>query len=1020
MIASSFYIVDSEMSVIPQVEDDVNYNTAESETSTIPQIEDDENYNPADLLKNLKIKNINKIILAQLNLNSIRNKFEQLNAIIQKNIDVLVINETKIDTSFPTVQFNIEGFSPPLRMDRPVNGDNGGGTLIYIKEGIPYKILKSHPEKINFEGIFFEINLRNKKWLLFGGYNPDKKDIIEFLDKLSTNLNSYLNRYENILLLGDFNSEIIESHMKDFCDMYAFSNLIKDHTCYKNPENPSSIDMILTNRASSFQLSQTVETGISDYHKMTVTVMKSHFQKKPPLSIRYRSYKHFNDDQFNFDLQGRLNDIENNELDYEIFENTFMNELNKHAPLKTKMVRANNAPFMNSTLSKAVMKRSRLKNIFHNKPTKNNELAYKRYRNYCTNLFKREKRKYYENIDTKQITDNKKFWKTVKPLFSEKITEKRSIILVDDNEIISEDKKVADTLNDFFSNSVKDLNIEGYQTNFTPIQENDDVTNSILKFKDHSSIIKIKELVKIDNKFTFSRTEVDEIEKEICLLNGNKPTTSNSIPAKILKTSNKVCSKHLTKIYNESKANYNFPCRLKAAEITPVHKKDETFLKKNYRPVSILPPPSKIFERNMYNQIYEYMNNHLSPYLCGFRKGFSAQHCLMVMIEKWKKALDKKLNAGAILTDLSKAFDCINYALLIAKLEAYGFDHDSLSYILSYLTNRQQRTKVNNKYSEWSNIETGVPQGSILGPLLFNIYINDIFYFINETDIANYADDNTPYAIDPNVDILIEKLECDVAILAKWFNENYLKLNEDKCHMIITNHSNDLSAMIGNEKVTGSSSVKLLGITIDNKLNFEEHVSNICKKVSLKLHALSRIANHMSMNKLKVIMKAFIESQFSYCPLIWMFHSRQLNNKINKLQERALRIVYKDTQSTFEELLIKDESFTLHQKNLQKLATEMYKINNNLAPSMMEDIFPKNKNPYEMRCNNPFQGFNIRTVKNGSETISFRGPKIWEIVPNDIKNSISLNHFKEQIKKWKPIGCTCRLCKTYIHNLGFI
>ena len=134
-----------------------------------------------------------------------------------------------------------------------------------------------------------------------------------------------------------------------------------------------------------------------------------------------------------------------------------MNELNKHAPIKTKMVRANNAPFMNSTLSKAVTKRSRLKNIFQNKPTKNNELAYKRYRNYCTNLFKREKKKYYENIDTKQITDNKKFWKTVKPLFSEKITEKRSIILVDDNEIISKDKKVADTLNEFFSNSVKPL-----------------------------------------------------------------------------------------------------------------------------------------------------------------------------------------------------------------------------------------------------------------------------------------------------------------------------------------------------------------------------------------------------------------------------------------------------------------------------------------------------------------------------------------------------------------------------------
>ena len=238
--------------------------------------------------------------------------------------------------------------------------------------------------------------------------------------------------------------------------------------------------------------------------------------------------------------------------------------------------------------------------------------------------------------------------------------------------------------------------------------------------------------------------------------------------------------------------------------------------------------------------------------------------------------------------------------------------------------------------------------------------------------------------------------------------------------MLITNHGDDVRAKIGKENIIGTSSVKLLGITIDNKLNFEEHVSNICKKVSLKLHALSRIANYMSTNKLKLIMKAFIESQFGYCPLIWMFHSRQLNNKINKLQERALRIVYKDTYSTFDELLRKDNSFTLHHKNLQKLATGMYKINNNLSPLLMDDIFPKSENSYDIRINNPFQGYNIRTVKNGSETISFRGPKTWALVPDDIKNSKTIKQFKAQIKNWRPDGCTCRLCKTFIYNLGFI
>ena len=214
--------------------------------------------------------------------------------------------------------------------------------------------------------------------------------------------------------------------------------------------------------------------------------------------------------------------------------------------------------------------------------------------------------------------------------------------------------------------------------------------------------------------------------------------------------------------------------------------------------------------------------------------------------------------------------------------------------------------------------------------------------------------------------------------------------------------------------------VKLLGITIDKKLNFSEHISKLCKKVSSKLHALARISNFMYNDKLRLLMKSFIESQFSYCPLVWMFHSRSLNNCINRLHERGLRLVYKDPNLTFEELLRKDNSFTIHHRNLQKLATEMYKINNNLSPSIMKSIFPQRTIPYDLRNNVPFQSTNVSTVYYGTETISYRGPKTWALVPVDIKNSNTLNEFKAKIKKWKPEGCTCRLCKTYVVNLGFL
>ena len=371
----------------------------------------------------------------------------------------------------------------------------------------------------------------------------------------------------------------------------------------------------------------------------------------------------------------------------------------------------------------------------------------------------------------------------------------------------------------------------------------------------------------------------------------------------------------------------------------------------------------------MFDQISIYIETYLSPFLCGFRKGFSTQHCLTVMIERWKKALDKGKLAGAILTDLSKAFDCLNHELLIAKLNAYGFSPKSLTYIYIYLSNRRQRTKINNCFSSWSSIKAGVPQGSILGPLLFNIYLNDIFYFVKNCDLANYADDTTPYAINSNIDTLLHILETDTTILMKWFQDNYLQMNANKCHLLITN-INDRTVHIDQDIIKCEDSVKLLGVTIDNKLTFKEHLSNLCKKVSLKLHALARISNFMSQDKLRLLLKAFIESQFGYCPLVWMFHSRSLNNRINNLHRRALRLVYKDQQLSFEELLRKDNSFTIHHRNLQKLATEMYKIYNNISPDLMKFIFPDRTVSYNLRYKNPFLNSNIKTVFNGTETVS--------------------------------------------------
>ena len=301
---------------------------------------------------------------------------------------------------------------------------------------------------------------------------------------------------------------------------------------------------------------------------------------------------------------------------------------------------------------------------------------------------------YYGNLNEKDTTDNKIFLKTVKPLLSDKSINSTKIHLNENGEFIICKAKTTEVLNEFFSNIVKNVKIpehENRNRNFEKVK--DPVLKAILKYKNHPSIIAIKEKLK-NSKCTFHEVGNERIIKEIKSLNKNKASQKSDIPITIIHENADIFANSLAESLKGASKTYNFPNCLKLACITPLHKKGRKSNKENYRPFSILPTLSKILERILFEQISVYFNKLLSDQQCGFRKGYSTQHCLLNLLEKWKNSVDKGKVFGALLTDLSKAFDCLDHELLTAKVNAYGFNLPALRLIHDYLSNRKQRTKI--------------------------------------------------------------------------------------------------------------------------------------------------------------------------------------------------------------------------------------------------------------------------------------------------------------------------------------
>ena len=292
--------------------------------------------------------------------------------------------------------------------------------------------------------------------------------------------------------------------------------------------------------------------------------------------------------------------------------------------------------------------------------------------------------------------------------------------------------------------------------------------------------------------------------------------------------------------------------------------------------------------------------------MCGFRKAHSTQHALFKLLTSWQNSLDRGGFVGSTLMNLSKAYDCLPYDLLLAKLQAYGFSKESIRLFLSYLTNCAQRIKIGSTFSHCTNFLKCIPQGSILGPLLFNIFISDLFFFSAKCEICNFANDNSLYSCSMNLDDIFSNLIQDMENVYEWFVFSSMKANSDKFQFIIQGNTGSNTLKIGDITIKSASYVTLLGITIDSKFNFKEHINNIVKKAYYKLYALRSLRKFLTLGKAKVLACSMIESQFAYCPLIWMFCSKTNMQRVEKVQHKSLQVVYNNYMATYDELLALD------------------------------------------------------------------------------------------------------------------
>ena len=935
--------------------------------------------------------------LMHTNVRSLHKNYDELNTLLSTLNDfkfsAIGITETWLHSNSPPI-FNLDDYIL-LRADRKTS--RGGGVAIYLYNQLKYF---GRPD-LHIEGaedIFIEIvNSKDKNIVIGVIYRPPSNPIDIFLDKLDDSLNSISKDNKLIYLMGDFNIDLLSpTHQQissRLCNIFTSFSL---HPHINKPTritqtSSTLIDNIFSNVIDRKFINGILYSDISDHLPIfTLTKLTNHVREANNIHTLRRQENNQNIELLKTDLAQEhwLDIYEENDVNeaYNKFLTKFIFYYNRNIPLiQNKPCKKIKHPWITKGIMTSIKTRNRLYKKALHEPSNDNHNKYKTYRNKLTSLIRLSRKKYYSERIESNINNNNNLWQIVKDLIGTKTNASNTFI--NEGKEITDPEQISNIFNSYFVNVGPKL--------ASQIQNTNGDFNKYLSEPFHKSLF-------------LRPTNHQEVLNIVKSLKSSLSTGYDGISVNLLKKIIHFIINPLIHIFNLSMISGVCPDSLKIAKVIPIYKKDDSSLVTNYRPISLLPALSKILEKIFHSRLYDFVtnNNLLHPNQYGFRKSYSTDFAIIQLYDKIVNSLSNKEHCVGVFKDLSKAFDTIDHNILIRKLNNYGIRGIALSWFQNYLSDRKQYVSFQGSDSLKLDITCGVPQGSVLGPLLFILYINDIVRSAPKLTFILFADDTNILYSHKNIDILTTTLNSELAKVQAWFECNKLSLNIDKTNfMYFKNiHSPPINCniKINNKPLTEKFSTKFLGVTIDANLTWHEHVNNITKSISKNIGILYKLRNLISSTSLYLLYNALILPFLNYCNISWGNCSKTEIQTLFLLQKKAIRICSHShylahTTPIFKEI----KTLKVNDIHTYQTAIFMFKYSANLLPPSFQNFFIHNANihSYPTRRSSDFHLNNPKTLK-AHKSIRHHGPDIWNSLPETLKSRTSLYSFKTYAKKF--------------------